>query len=391
MRLPLVILSLLSVHVSGNPTGCAERTDNFDAVIPTRCTYPTRSFPITYSTFTTSVQRLEIVGMTGTLSANSFVGFGSVSGLDAGWPSSLLIRCASGGSLTLVSNSFNTMSYIDTLTIENCAIASLPAQAFLGFTTLDSLFITGGSIAGFDSGTFTNLAINATGIANSVGGLTIKDTAITGGTVPNDLFSGLAGMQSLVLDNVGLSELTATHLAGLTALRTLTVINNNVTLLASGMFDPLKALSYVDLGLNNWECSCDNLWFLTYFPENHVNLRTMAICSTPTAYANTKATLFYDTCPKPDACGDQTGIVLSGICFTIYQIVTYVLLVITLVVSCIALGLICKTRADLVRVKKRLNNKKANSWNRVQEAMKKAKGALGQKPPAATKATDGWV
>ena len=282
----LVAVALCLTLVTGNPTGCAERTDNWDAVIPTRCTRPTSSFPLSHSAFTTSVQRLEVVGVSGTLSANSFSGFGSVSGLDAGWQSSLLIRCGTTNTLTITSNAFNTMSYIDEFTIENCAIQSLAAQAFLGFTTLDHLIIDGGSIAGFDDNTFTNLAISATGVANSVGGLTIKNCPITGGTIPTALFAGLTTMKVLVLDNVGLTELTADHLSALTALRTLSIPNNAIVSLPSGMFTPLKALSYVDMGINNFECTCDNLWYLQWFPENHVNLRTMAVCTTPAEYAS---------------------------------------------------------------------------------------------------------
>lgn len=78
---------------------------------------------------------------------------------------------------------------------------------------------------------------------------------------------------------------------------------------------------------------------------------------------------------------------MSGQCMPLYQLMSFILLVIILVLSCLALGCICKSRKDLTRIQRRMKNKRASSWNRVQEAMKQRSGAK-QKPPVGK---NGWV
>lgn len=81
------------------------------------------------------------------------------------------------------------------------------------------------------------------------------------------------------------------------------------------------------------------------------------------------------------------GLAMGGSCMPLYQLASYLLLLIILILSCVALGCICKTRKELTRVQRRMKNKRASSWNRVQEAMKQRSGAK-QKPPVGK---NGWV
>lgn len=81
------------------------------------------------------------------------------------------------------------------------------------------------------------------------------------------------------------------------------------------------------------------------------------------------------------------GIAMSGKCIPLYQMMSFILLLIILILSCVALGCICKSRKDLTRIQRRMKNKRASSWNRVQEAMKQRSGAK-QKPPVGK---NGWV
>ena len=65
---------------------------------------------------------------------------------------------------------------------------------------------------------------------------------------------------------------------------------------------------------------------------------------------------------------------------TIYDIVGYSLAVVTLVVSAIALAIICHTRRQLLTATSKMESKKNGSWTRVREIMNKNDFA-GKKPP----------
>lgn len=77
-------------------------------------------------------------------------------------------------------------------------------------------------------------------------------------------------------------------------------------------------------------------------------------------------------------------------CILLADFISYILVVIVVIISSIALGIICKVRRDLKAVQDRLKNKRATSWGRVQEMMKKKEASSGvsQKPPFPTKT--GW-
>lgn len=77
-------------------------------------------------------------------------------------------------------------------------------------------------------------------------------------------------------------------------------------------------------------------------------------------------------------------------CILLADFISYILVVIVVIISSVALGIICKVRRDLKAVQDRLKNKRATSWGRVQEMMKKKEASSGvsQKPPFPTKT--GW-
>jgi cell division protein FtsL len=75
---------------------------------------------------------------------------------------------------------------------------------------------------------------------------------------------------------------------------------------------------------------------------------------------------------------------------TIYELVSYGLLAVTLIIATIALVLICHTRHKLVVAKENLEKKRNSSWARVQNALKKG-GTSGQKPPMKSSQENGWV
>lgn len=89
-------------------------------------------------------------------------------------------------------------------------------------------------------------------------------------------------------------------------------------------------------------------------------------------------------------------VVFSGVvvgpatCILLADFISYILVVIVVIIASIALGIICKVRRDLKAIQDRLKNKRATSWGRVQEMMKKKEASSGvsQKPPFPTKT--GW-
>lgn len=86
-----------------------------------------------------------------------------------------------------------------------------------------------------------------------------------------------------------------------------------------------------------------------------------------------------------------SGVVVApATCILLADFISYILVVIVVIIASIALGIICKVRRDLKAVQDRLKNKRATSWGRVQEMMKKKESSSGvsQKPPFPTKT--GW-
>jgi hypothetical protein len=84
-------------------------------------------------------------------------------------------------------------------------------------------------------------------------------------------------------------------------------------------------------------------------------------------------------------------------CISTFEIVGFVFLIIALIVSCIALGIICHSRRQLMTAKSSMEKKRNSSWTKVQNAMRGVGGRGRQaKPPMrrggqVNKGSDGWM
>ncbi|XP_048731708.2 toll-like receptor 13 [Ostrea edulis] len=381
----LFLVSSIFDSTFGNPAGCSEKAGNYDSVRPVRCT-KSGTLSNTFSTF--SWQRLEVTEYQTGVSAGDFSGFSSASttSFDSSYPHSLTIVCKPGiTSFTVAANAFSQFPNVQVLEFLNCPITSIPANAFPGHY-LDHLIFTGGKIGSIDANAFSGLNISKLSIPGAVGGITINSELTSG--LPEKVFDSLQSMEYLAIDEAKVSTITVGMVGNLTNLRYLNLRNNLITNITDGIFTNMKSLSYLDFEGNKFTCTCTDLWFLKYTAENHIHLLGGPLCETPASH-NTKRVTVYDdeVCAVDDVCGGTAGLAMGGSCMPLYQLASYLLLLIILILSCVALGCICKTRKELTRVQRRMKNKRASSWNRVQEAMKQRSGAK-QKPPVGK---NGWV
>uniref|UniRef100_A0A8W8K7M8 Uncharacterized protein n=1 Tax=Magallana gigas TaxID=29159 RepID=A0A8W8K7M8_MAGGI len=293
------------------------------------------------------------------IQASHFSGFSSASTatFDSSYSHSLTINCKAGiSSFTLAANSFSQFPNLQVLEFVKCPITSIPANAFPGHY-LDHLIFTGGKIDSVDANAFSGLNISKLSIPGAVGAASVN-------------------------------TITVGHVGNITNLRHLSLSENLITNLTSGIFTNLKSLAYLDLRENKFTCTCTDLWFLKYVADNFITMLGGPVCDTPASHNNKRVTVYdSEICAVEDVCGDTVGIAMSGNCIPLYQMMSFIMLIIILIMSCVALGCICKSRKDLTRIQRRMKNKRASSWNRVQEAMKQRSGAK-QKPPVGK---NGWV
>ncbi|KAJ8320123.1 hypothetical protein KUTeg_001710 [Tegillarca granosa] len=377
IRFYVVALAIVIQYVQCTaPTGCTY--DSSDSVGIYTCDFTAITLPLTYSGFSPAPQRLVINKIDGSLgSGSTFSGFSSFSSasLDKNYIASLDLQCSTSAtvSLTIAAGTFTDMSYVQKLTITNCRISNLPADVFLDFGQLDTLIITGGQIDAMDAGAFNNIDIGKLDlIPQAAGLLELSNLVMPSTTLTTGIFTSLVNVSHIKLDNIGLTAVVAADFSSNTGLHTLTVSNNAITTIPTGFFTGLDGIAIVDFSGTSWDCSCTNLWFLTFADTNGIEIQGGANCGSPSSHAR---------------------IALGTSCMPIWDLIGYIILVIALVISCVALGLICHTRRQLLTAKNKLATKKNTSWNKVQEAMKR-RGGAGQKPPAASTQPNkgkGWV
>ncbi|OWF35450.1 uncharacterized protein LOC110442951 [Mizuhopecten yessoensis] len=393
-----VVLCVLSVPGGLGqtfPTGCAY--DSTDASVGVyNCDFTAITPPLAYSAFSSPYpQRLRIYKVSGTITSGGlFSGFSSFStaDFDSNYVASLEIECVSNTDTTFEAGAFTDMGYLQGVTIKNCKIPTIAANAFSELNVLNYFRIEGGSIAALDSASFAGLNISKLSVPDPSGDFTIKNCA-TPGTFPANMLDHLTVTKKFDFNNIGLTEVTTSTFSLNKAVTSIALSNNAITALADNVFSGLDGLSTVDMTGLQWACTCEALWFLETFTTAGIDIVGGPVCSTPTDYTDKRSTAYYSAlCSTSDVCSGTPGIAVGSSCMTIYQLVSYSVLLITLVLSCVALGLVCNTRKQLSSNKNKLKNKKNTSWNKVQDALKRG-GNTGQKPPGKTTAPKGkgWV
>lgn len=340
MAAKLVIVAWLTLvpWVEANPTGCVVKPGNFDSTIPTRCTYGSFTTPLAQSSFTTlSSQRLEFVEYTTSFQSSHFSAFSSTTGFSTKHPNSVSVECKSGiSSFAFGANAFQNFPNVVEVYIINCPSTTYSASVFNGLT-LSKLTIKGGSIASIDAGTFTGLTISKMNITAEESGLIIIDSPITG-IIPEGLFWSLSTMEYLILEGLNIQHLNTSTFTNLTNVRYLSLANNKLTNISTGIFNEMRALTEVNMDGNSWVCNCDELWFLDYSLYHNIRLTGGPLCDTPAEYnckggyfkkqvefiqitayqylksvyifsfSDKRATKYWDeVCPKLGACGHNIG------------------------------------------------------------------------------------
>lgn len=286
----VVLMILIQYGQSTAPTGCT--FDSSDSVGIYTCDYTAVTLPLAYSGFSPAPQRLVINKIEGTLgSGSTFSGFSSFSSasLDKNYIASLDLQCSTSAvvSLTIAAGTFTDMNWVQKLTITNCRIANLPADVFADFGQLDTLIITGGKIDAMDAGAFGNIDIGKLDlIPQAAGLLEFSNLEMPATTLTTGIFTSLVNVSHIKLDNIGLTAVVTTDFSSNTGLHTLTISNNAITTIPSGFFTGLDGIGIVDFSGTSWDCSCTNLWFLTFADTNGIEIQGGANCGTPSTHAS---------------------------------------------------------------------------------------------------------
>lgn len=247
------------------------------------------------------------------------------------------VECKSGiSSFAFGANAFQNFPNVVEVSIINCPSTTYSASVFNGLT-LSKLTIKGGSIASIDAGTFTGLTISKMNITAEESGLIIIDSPITG-IIPEGLFWSLSTMEYLILEGLNIQHLNTSTFTNLTNVRYLSLANNKLTNISTGIFNEMRALTEVNMDGNSWVCNCDELWFLDYSLYHNIRLTGGPLCDTPAEYnckggyfkkqvefiqitayqylksvyifsfSDKRATKYWDeVCPKLGACGHNIG------------------------------------------------------------------------------------
>lgn len=289
----LLTIFLATVYISGKvyavqPTGCSYDSSDSSTGLYT-CVWGSYSAPLAFTGFTDPYpQRLRLTGVTGSMGSNSFSGFSSFASnlLDLDYSASLEIVCSSGGTLSLAASTFTDMGYLQELVIRNCDVQTLPTSVFQNLGTLDTLRVEGGSMAALTNNVLTGLTIERLDVPQPKGELVIKNSQVSGG-IPTGIFDGLTTTKSIILDNIGLTTVDNAYFSLTKAVTSLSLANSGITTVDYALISSLEGLTSLDLGGVLFDCTCDNLWILTYANTHSIELPSGILCNTPTDYQST--------------------------------------------------------------------------------------------------------
>lgn len=278
---------------AAQPTGCSYSTETGSRGLYT-CDFAVMSLPVTYSAFTNPIpQRIKIRNINGNFPVSSptksFNGFGSYSTAshDSDFTSYVQLECSTGnpgGQVIISSGTFWQMTYLEELHIKNCRLTNgLPEYVFADIKSLHILTIEGGSIAATSGNSMADFNITvSSALINSRGVLNFTNVALTGGAITSGFFYPLTTVDTIILDNNGLTTVDTSMFSQNTRLRQLFIRNNPITSIPNNMFSGLDALTFVELSGMSLTCSCENVWFIKHFNDNNITLGDGALCSMST-------------------------------------------------------------------------------------------------------------
>nr|ABB59084.1 variable lymphocyte receptor A [Eptatretus stoutii] len=159
----------------------------------------------------------------------------------------------------------------DRLELDLNKLSSLPSKAFQSFTKLTFLSLNNNQLQTLPAGVFDELKNLET--------LWIQQNQLQ--SLPPRVFDSLTKLTYLSLDYNQLGSLPKGVFDKLTELKTLEIRNNQLRRVPEGAFDFLSSLSDVTLHTNPWDCSCNDILYLSKWireKEGKVNGIESATC-----------------------------------------------------------------------------------------------------------------
>ncbi|XP_033724856.1 leucine-rich repeat transmembrane protein FLRT3-like [Pecten maximus] len=259
------------------------------------------------------------------------------------------------------------MNYIQDFRIINCNIYNIPDEMFADLVELNYLGIEGGTIHTFGFNTFTLLNIYAmdfTSNRESSGTLSIRNCNIVDGKLPNGLLYSLTNIKHIILENANIATLQSDMFQVTTKVMSLTFTNNPLTSLPQNLFNSMLGLVSVEADGIAWECSCTNLWFLDYAETNNVTLRGDYVCASPADEQGKRLHAYRKQyCTTEEICGSVSGVAIGSYCLSAWSISNSCVMLISLTISCVALGIAICTVKELSPLIEKPNKDGAETKN----------------------------
>nr|ABB21098.1 variable lymphocyte receptor A [Eptatretus stoutii] len=154
---------------------------------------------------------------------------------------------------TLPAGVFDELKNLETLWIQQNQLQALPAGVFDQLVELDELYLSKNQLKSLPPRVFDSLT---------------KLTYLSLGynelqRLPDGVFDKLTLLEKLYLYNNQLQSLPKGVFDKLTELKTLEMRNNQLRRVPEGAFDYLSNLSLVSLNDNPWDCSCNDILYLS--------------------------------------------------------------------------------------------------------------------------------
>ncbi|KAL8620322.1 hypothetical protein ACOMHN_059922 [Nucella lapillus] len=244
------------------------------------------------------------------------------------------------------------MAFYNEIRIVNCDFTTVAASAFTNLGSVNYFSLEGGAVNSMDAGAFLGLnVIKDTSLPTPKGAFEMIDVNVVSAGLPSGIFSNMTQAESITLSNCRLFTIDVDLFSTATMVSKVNLDNNAFTSIPDNVFSPLTGLGSVSMGGINWECTCNDLWFLTHFTDNTIQLTSPATCALPSFYyGKTVHTYYSEVCGSSLKCdgGSLPAVDLAGVtCLTVLQIVIYVFAIIGFFGGMSALSIAIQTKRQI--------------------------------------------
>ncbi|CAH1773118.1 unnamed protein product [Owenia fusiformis] len=347
----IMIVALFDAVISDGPYGC----EDLDFGIY-ECDFRLVSTPFNSADFfPQKPQQLTLKYVNRPLTSGLFAAFADIdtdSFVMGGEPARLDIVCSYGVSLMMDPGAFTGLNWIQAVSFSRCQLVTFPESAFAAFGTLDSLAFYGGTLGNVDRDGLKGLNIaEDTSLFDPKGEIVFDRAQFSSGRIPFSFLSHAKNASSVILNSNGVKTIDALVLDGFFDLKRLTLSGQQFDSLPSDTFYGLDGLGHITMDRMPWECTCENAWFFTWAFVRKATLEGDLICNGPADYKGQRFRVFNNVlCPSVDEDSTATSIDLFGISMEIYDLVSYCVTIIALVISIIGLAIACHNKKRLSRV-----------------------------------------